>query len=228
KNLKDWMKDEAVPAPITHTGTSSYIRYEPYGVTLIIAPWNYPVQLAIAPAIGAIAAGNTIVLKPSGMAVHTSNLLKEMITNTVEEEVFTVDEGGIAETNELLEEKFDYIFFTGSTAVGKIMMEKASKHLTPVTLELGGKSPTIVDKDCNISLAAKRIVWGKYTNAGQTCVAPDYVYVHEKIYMKFLRALKKQVQKMYGKRPLQNKDYARIINKNHFERIQGLLTDTKV
>lgn len=228
KNLKDWMKDEAVPAPITHTGTSSYIRYEPYGVTLIIAPWNYPIQLAIAPAIGAIAAGNTIVLKPSEMAVHTSNLLKDMISNTFEAELFTVVEGGITETNKLLEEKFDYIFFTGSTAVGKIMMEKASKHLTPVTLELGGKSPTIVDKDCNISLAAKRIVWGKYTNAGQTCVAPDYVYVHEKIYMKFLRSLKKQVQKIYGKRPLQNKDYARIINKNHFERIQGLLIDAKV
>src|SRR5699024_12419529 len=132
------------------------------------------------------AAGNTIVLKPSEMAVHTSNLLKDMISNTFEAELFTVVEGGITETNKLLEEKFDYIFFTGSTAVGKIMMEKASKHLTPVTLELGGKSPTIVDKDCNISLAAKRIVWGKYTNAGQTSVAPEYVYVHVKINMKVL------------------------------------------
>lgn len=228
KHLKDWMKDKEVPAPLTHKGTSSYITYEPYGVTLIISPWNYPVQLALAPMIGALAAGNTVVLKPSEIAVHTSNLLKDMITSTFESEVVTVVEGGVKTTNELLEQKFDYIFFTGSTQVGKIIMQKASKYLTPVTLELGGKSPTIVDEDCNINLSAKRIVWGKYTNAGQTCVAPDYVYVHEKIYMKFLRALQRQIHRLYGKRPLNNKNYARIINKNHFERLQQLLTDAKV
>lgn len=228
KHLKDWMEDEEVPAPLTHKGTSSYITYEPYGVTLIIGPWNYPLQLALAPMIGALAAGNTVVLKPSEIAVHTSNLLKEMINATFESEIVCVVEGGVETTTNLLEQQFDYIFFTGSTQVGKIIMEKASKHLTPVTLELGGKSPTIVDENCNISLSAKRIVWGKYTNAGQTCVAPDYVYVHEKIYMKFLRALKRQIQRMYSKRPLNNKDYARIINKNHFERLQRLLTNAKI
>ncbi|HLS24096.1 MAG TPA: aldehyde dehydrogenase [Pseudogracilibacillus sp.] len=228
KHLKDWMEDEEVPAPLTHKGSNSYITYEPYGVTLVIAPWNYPLQLALAPVIGALAAGNTVVLKPSEISVHTSNLLNKMISATFEPEICTVVEGAVEETNALLEQRFDYIFFTGSTHIGKIIMEKASKHLTPVTLELGGKSPTIVDEDCNISLSAKRIVWGKYTNAGQTCVAPDYVYVHEKIYMKFLRALKRQIHRLYGKRPLNNKDYGRIINKKHFDRLTKLLEDAKI
>src|SRR5690625_3247182 len=220
KHLKDWMADEEVPAPLTHKGTKSYITYEPYGVTLIISPWNYPLQLALAPVIGAMAAGNTIVLKPSEIAVHTSNLLNDMISSTFDSEYIAVVEGGVETSEALLAEKFDYIFFTGSTLIGKIIMREASKFLTPVTLELGGKSPTIVDKDCNLSLTAKRIVWGKYTNAGQTCVAPDYVYVHEKVYMKFLRALKKQIVRLYSKRPLKNDQYARIINKNHFDRLR--------
>src|SRR5690625_2480404 len=151
-----------------------------------------------------------------------------MVKNTFEPELFSVVEGGVETSNELLEEKFDYIFFTGSTQIGKIIMQQASKHLTPVTLELGGKSPTIVDRDCNINLSAKRIVWGKFTNAGQTCVAPDYVYVHEKIYMKFLKALRRQIQRLYSKRPLANDDYARIVNKRHYERLQRLLTDAKI
>lgn len=228
KHLKDWMADEEVPAPLTHKGTKSYITYEPYGVTLIISPWNYPLQLALAPVIGAVAAGNTIVLKPSEIAVHTSNLLNDMISSTFDSEYIAVVEGGVDTSEALLAEKFDYIFFTGSTQIGKIIMREASKFLTPVTLELGGKSPTIVDKDCNLSLTAKRIVWGKYTNAGQTCVAPDYVYVHEKVYMKFLRALKKQIIRLYSKRPLKNDQYARIINKSHFDRLRKMLQNAKI
>lgn len=228
KHLKEWMEDEEVATPLTHKGSRSFISYEPYGVTLIISPWNYPIQLALAPMIGAIAAGNTVILKPSEIAVHTSNLLKEMIEAYFAKEVISVVEGGAETTTALLEQQFDYIFFTGSTAVGKIIMEKASHHLTPVTLELGGKSPTIVDSDANLSLAAKRIVWGKFTNAGQTCVAPDYVYVHEKVYMKLLREMKRHIQRMYGKRPLNNKHYTRIINKKHFDRLKHLLENTKV
>lgn len=228
KHLKDWMKDEEVPAPLTHKGTKSYITYEPYGVVLNISPWNYPFQLSLLPAIGAIAAGNTVVIKPSELAIHSSHLLHQMISDTFSESFVAVVEGGKETTEQLLEQKFDYIFFTGSTRVGKIIMEKASKHLTPVTLELGGKSPTIVDRDVNVGLAAKRIVWGKYTNAGQTCIAPDYVYVHEKVYMKLLKAMKKYIQHFYSKRPLKNEDYARIINKNHFERLLGLLENVKI
>lgn len=223
KHLQDWMKDEKVPAPITHKGTSNYIRREPYGVTLIIAPWNYPIQLAIAPMIGAIAAGNTIILKPSELTPQTSSLLFDMLTNTFEEEYITVFEGDKTVVNTLLENRFDYIFFTGSTAVGKIMMQQASKFLTPITLELGGKSPAIIDKDCHISHSAKRLVWGKLTNAGQTCVAPDYLYVHEAVKEKFIREVKKQIKKMYGKKPLENDQYVKIVQPHHFERIIGLM-----
>src|SRR5690625_1770060 len=223
KHLKQWIKPKRAAAPMTHKGTANYIYYEPYGVTLIISPWNYPLQLAIAPAIGAIAAGNTVILKPSELTPHTSGLLNKLITETFDPNVFTVIEGGKDISQQLLQERFDYIFFTGSTHVGKIVMEKASKHLTPVTLELGGKSPAIVDEDCNISLTAKRIVWGKFTNAGQTCVAPDYVYVHENIYNKLLKAIQKHIFSLYGKRPLKNKDYVKIINEKHFERLTNLL-----
>mgnify|MGYP001224210161 FL=1 len=228
KHLKEWMEDEEVPTPLTHKGSNSYIRYEPYGVVLVIAPWNYPLQLSIAPMVGALAAGNTVIVKPSEIAVHTSNLIKEMIDDTFAPEVCMVIEGDKEVTEELLAQRFDYIFFTGNNRVGKIVMEKASKHLTPVSLELGGKSPTIVDEDAPLSLSAKRIAWGKFTNAGQTCVAPDYVYVHEKIYMKFLRALKYHIQRLYSRQPLNNKEYGRIINKQHFERLTLLLEGAKV
>lgn len=228
KHLKKWMDKQEVPSPLTHKGTSSYIVYEPYGCTLIMAPWNYPLQLSILPAIGAIAAGNTVVLKPSELTPHTSKLLKRMVENTFDANFFTVVEGDKTISEQLLHERFDYIFFTGSTQVGKIIMEKASKHLTPVTLELGGKSPAIVDKECQLKLAAKRIVWGKFTNAGQTCVAPDYVYVQEKIHHKFVKELKKQIISLYGKNPLQNKDYVRIVNKEHFDRLLGFLKKDQV
>lgn len=225
KHLKNWMKSEKTETPVTHKGSKSYIQKEPYGVTLVMAPWNYPLQLAIAPAIGAIAAGNTVVMKPSELTQSTSAILADMIRATFDEGYFTVVEGAKDVSQQLLEQRWDYIFFTGSTNVGKIVMEKASKHLTPVTLELGGKSPVIVDKDAKVDLAAKRIVWGKFTNAGQTCVAPDYVYVHEKVKLKLLRAMKKHIQSFYGKKPLQNEDYVRIVGKDHFDRLHAFLAD---
>ncbi|MGP4107341.1 aldehyde dehydrogenase [Virgibacillus sp. L01] len=228
KQLKDWMEPEKADAPITHKGTSNYIYKEPYGVTLVIAPWNYPLQLAIGPAIGAIAAGNTVVLKPSEFTQSTSSLLAEIVGDTFDRTFFTVVEGAKETSKQLLEQQFDYIFFTGSSAVGKIVMQQASKHLTPVTLELGGKSPAIIDKDANIDLAAKRIVWGKFTNAGQTCVAPDYLYVHEKVKPKLLKAMKKHIKTFYSKKPLQNDDYTRIVHKEHFNRLQAFLADGEV
>lgn len=228
KHLKKWMIMNEKPAPLTHKGTTNYTMYEPYGVTLLLSPWNYPIQLALAPAIGAIAAGNTIILKPSELTPNTSNLIKKMIAKTFDANYFTVVEGDKTVSDKLLNERFDYIFFTGSTNVGKIIMEKASKHVTPVTLELGGKSPTIVDKECQLKLSAKRIVWGKFMNAGQTCVAPDYVYVHEKIHKKFMKELKKQITALYGKKPLHNDDYVRIVNEQHFNRLRNLIDKDKV
>ncbi|HAM81253.1 aldehyde dehydrogenase [Ornithinibacillus bavariensis] len=219
KHLKDWMEDESCDAPITHKGTKSFIRKEPYGVTLVISPWNYPLQLAIAPVIGAISAGNTVIIKPSEYSQSSSSLLAKMMRETFDPKYIAVVEGAKEASEQLLQEKFDYIFFTGSTAVGKIIMREASKHLTPVTLELGGKSPAIIDRDASIELSAKRIVWGKFTNAGQTCVAPDFLYIHSKIKDKLLKEMKKQLKSLYKKNPLGNDDYVRIINENHFNRL---------
>ncbi|GAA0416436.1 MAG: aldehyde dehydrogenase [Bacillota bacterium] len=224
KHLRDWMEPIKVSAPITHKGTKNFIMKEPYGVCLIMAPWNYPLQLALAPVIGALAAGNCAVIKPSEDAPATSALLREMIREYFDPSYLTVIEGAKEIAQELLQQRFDYIFFTGSTQTGKIIMREASNHLTPVTLELGGKSPVIVDKDANINLAAKRIVWGKFTNAGQTCVAPDYLYVHEKVKFKLLKAMKKYMKSFYGKSPLSNKDYIRIINEKHFDRLHTYLS----
>lgn len=225
KHLKEWIKPERVKTPLTHKGTKNYIYKEPYGVTLIISAWNYPLQLAIAPAIGAIAAGNTIVIKPSEVAASTSRLLLNMVEATFSKEYFTVIEGDATTSQALLSESFDYIFYTGSARVGKIIMKRASENLTPITLELGGKSPVIVDQDANIKLAAKRIAWGKFTNAGQTCVAPDFIYIHDKIKNKFLRALIKQIKTLYGKYPLKNKNYVRIINEKHYKHVEKFLDD---
>src|SRR5699024_8786512 len=224
KNLQRWMEPEKVASPMTHKGTKNYILREPFGVTLVISPWNYPLQLAIAPVIVAIAAGNCVILKPSEFAQSTSALLAEMIRSTFDGSFFSVIEGDKETSQYLLNQKFDYIFFTGSTKVGKSVMKQASEHLTPVTLELGGKSPAIVDKDANINFAAKRIVWGKFTNAGQTCVAPDYLYVHEKVKFRLLKAMKKHIKSFYGKSPLKNNDYTRIINHSHFERLERFLS----
>ncbi len=228
KHLKEWMQDDLVDAPITHKGTKNYIRKEPYGVTLVISPWNYPLQLALAPAIGAIAAGNTVVIKPSEYSPSTSSLLAKMIGETFDSNFITVVQGSKEVSEALLNQRFDYIFFTGSTAVGKIIMRKASEHLTPVTLELGGKSPAIINKDANLSITAKRIIWGKYTNAGQTCVAPDYLYVHHKIKDKLLKEMKKQIKSIFSTNALDNEDFVRIINENHFNRLVAYLSNGTV
>lgn len=228
KNLQRWMEPEKVPAPLTHKGTKNYILKEPYGVALVIAPWNYPIQLALTPVIGAIAAGNCVVLKPSEHAQATSSLLAKMIQSYFDSSYFTVIEGGKEISQLLLEQQFDYLFFTGGTETGKKVMRQASSHLTPVTLELGGKSPVIVDHDANVNLAAKRIVWGKFTNAGQTCVAPDYIYAHEKIKFRLLKAMKKYIKSFFGKSPLKNKDYVRIINQFHFERLEQFISNGTV
>ncbi|MFC3038997.1 aldehyde dehydrogenase [Virgibacillus xinjiangensis] len=225
KNLRYWMEPVKAASPLTHKGSKSFILAEPYGVTLIISPWNYPLQLALSPVIGALAAGNCAVIKPSEYSRATSSLLARMIKSTFNPSYITVVEGAKETSEQLLKQRFDYIFFTGSTEVGKIVMKQASEHLTPVTLELGGKSPVIVDKDANINLAAKRIVWGKYTNAGQTCVAPDYLYVHEKVKFKLLKAMKKQIKNFYGREPLKNPDYIRIINHKHYSRLEQYLTN---
>ena len=223
KHLQEWMAPEKVNAPMTHKGTKNFIFKEPYGVCLIISPWNYPLQLALAPLIGAIAAGNCAIIKPSEYAKATSIILEEMIKDTFDPSFVKVVQGDKEISEKLLQQRFDYIFFTGSTAVGRIIMKEASKHLTPVTLELGGKSPAIVDKDASIQLAAKRIVWGKFTNAGQTCIAPDFLYVHDKVKFKLLKEMKKQIKSFYGKAPLKNKDYIRIINQKHFDRLKNYL-----
>src|SRR5699024_2598099 len=193
-HLSHWMKKEAVPAPLTDKGTSSYIIKEPFGLALVIQPWNYPIQLSILQVISALSAGSTALLKPSEFAPDVSELINKMVTEYFDANYITVIEGEKETSEALLEKRFDYIFFTGSTPVGKIVMEKASKFLTPVTLELGGKSPAIIDKSANVSLSAKRIAWGKFTNAGQTCVAPDYIFVHEKIYKSFMKAIKKSIK----------------------------------
>lgn len=228
KHLKTWMAPEKVPSPLTHRGSKSYIMKEPYGVVLIISPWNYPLHLSLAPAISALAAGNCVIIKPSEYAKATSELLASLIQTTFDQSLIHVVEGGVDTTKQLLKERFDYIFFTGSSQVGKEVMKAASEHLTPVTLELGGKSPAIIDADAKIDLSAKRIVWAKFTNAGQTCVAPDYLYVHQAIKFKFTKALVKHITNLFGKYPLYNENYAKIINDKHFERLIGYLDDGRV
>lgn len=223
KHLPKWSKPKKVKTPFTHLGASSYSYPEPYGRALIIAPWNYPFQLAIAPLIGAMAAGNCAVIKPSELAPNTSSVLARMISETFDPGYIAVVEGALETSQALLAEPFDYIFFTGSSAVGKIVMEAASKHLTPVTLELGGKSPCIVHDDADIKKAAKRIVWGKLLNAGQTCVAPDYLYVHARIKEPLVNEMKKQIRKLFG-HPLDSPEsFPKIINERHFNRIISLL-----
>ncbi|MGM0419137.1 MAG: aldehyde dehydrogenase family protein, partial [Thermodesulfobacteriota bacterium] len=201
KKLSKWAKTKKVPTPITLFGSKSRIIPEPLGNILIIAPWNYPFNLSIMPAIGAIAAGNTVIIKPSEIAPETSSVLLEMINNNFLNEEIAVVEGGVEDTTKLLNHSFDHIFFTGGETVGKIVMKAASENLTPVTLELGGKSPAIVLKDSNIKISAKKIAWAKFTNAGQTCVAPDYVLVDKSVKAEFLDHLKKSIISLYGENP---------------------------
>ncbi|WP_042355819.1 aldehyde dehydrogenase [Bacillus rubiinfantis] len=223
KHLASWVKPQKVKTPVTHIGSKSYIYSEPYGVALIISPWNYPFQLALAPLIGAIAAGNCAVIKPSELTPKTSEVVEKIISECFPREFVAVVLGGVGTSQALLKEHFDTIFFTGSVAVGKIIMEAAAKQLIPVTLELGGKSPCIVHEDADLRVAAKRIAWGKWTNAGQTCIAPDYLYVHEKVKDKFLQQLRAAVIELYGEEPLQNSNFTRIVSERHFQRLATFL-----
>lgn len=227
KKLNKWSTPVKVKSSLTFFPVKSYIYSEPYGTVLVLAPWNYPFQLLMAPLIGALAAGNTVVLKPSEVSPVTSSLVANLINKNFDPRLLRVVEGGIPETTELLDQKFDYIFYTGSGSVGKIILEKAAKHLTPVTLELGGKSPCLVYSD-KIDLSAKRIMWGKFFNAGQTCVAPDYVILPAKDREKFIASCSNWLKYFYGENIQASTDYGRIINEKHFERLSGYLNKSKV
>lgn len=228
KHTRSFAKNQKVKTPIAQFHSKSYKKPSPYGVTLIMSPWNYPFMLTLDPLVDAIAAGNTAVIKPSAYSPRTSEVIKMIIEECFEEKYVAVILGGRAENQFLLNEHFDYIFFTGSIGVGKEVMRQASSHLTPVTLELGGKSPCIVEKTANIKLAAKRIVFGKYLNCGQTCVAPDYVYCDKSIKDELVEEIKKQVRKQYGKHPLKRENYGKIVNEKHFDRVSGLIESSKV
>ncbi|KKK34435.1 aldehyde dehydrogenase [Mesobacillus campisalis] len=223
KHIDTWVKPKREKTPVSHLGSTSFVYPEPYGTVLIIAPWNYPFQLAAAPLIGAIAAGNCAVIKPSELTPTTSEAFARLISEIFPEDYIAVVQGGIETSQALLEEKFDYIFFTGSVPIGRIIMEAAAKNLTPVTLELGGKSPCIVHGDANLKLAAKRIAWGKYINAGQTCVAPDYLYLQKDIKNEFLAFFKEAITELYSNAPLQNPDFTRIVTEKHFDRLSTFL-----
>ena len=223
KHVKYWMKPESVNTSLFNTPGSSYIYPEPYGSVLIIAPWNYPVQLLIAPAVAAIAAGNAVVLKPSEITTHTEELMTRIINSSFDPDLIKVVCGDKNVTQELIDARPDYIFFTGSTAVGSIIMQQAAKHLIPVTLELGGKSPCIVHDDADIQVAARRIAWGKCMNAGQTCIAPDYLFVHRSQLEAFKKAFETVLHDRYGSSILQNEDFTQIVNMHHFDRLERML-----
>lgn len=229
KSLHRWMKPERVPTPLALFGTRSWIHYEPKGVVLIVGPWNYPFQLVIAPLVAAVAAGNCVVCKPSELTPHTSALLVELIREVFPPEEVTVVEGGPAETQRLLALPFDHFFFTGSTRVGKIVAEAAAKHLSSTTLELGGKSPAVIDDSADLARAADRLVWGKFVNAGQTCIAPDYVMVSERRQAALVGELRRSISRMYGESDDARRaspDLARVINARNFERLTKMLDDT--
>ncbi|MEM5817823.1 MAG: aldehyde dehydrogenase [Desulfitobacterium hafniense] len=228
KHISSWVKPKRVRTPLVHFPSASYLYTEPYGSVLIMSPWNYPFQLTLAPLVGAISAGNCAVLKPSEYSANTSAMIERIVKEIFDESFVAVVRGGREANKTLLNEKFDYIFFTGSTEVGKTVMESAARHLTPVTLELGGKSPCIVDDTADLELAAKRIVWGKFLNAGQTCVAPDYLLVHRTVKEKLIQEIKKSITAFYGHDPIRNEDYPKIINQKHFERLLGLLKSGRI
>lgn len=230
KNVKKWSSEEKRKSPIVYYPSKSYIYKEPYGVTLIIGPFNYPFQLVIAPLIGAISAGNTAIIKPSENSRNIALLLEKLINENFPEGYLRVVNplGGKETVSLLLDKPFDYIFFTGSVRVGKLVMQKAAQYLTPVTLELGGKSPCIVDSDAKLKLAAKRIVWGKFLNAGQTCVAPDYLCVHKSVKDELLKLIINEIRVQFGENVRNSEDYPRIVNKSSLERLSGYLNDGKI
>jgi aldehyde dehydrogenase (NAD+) len=228
RNLPSWVKPERRKSPLIAWPAKSVVRREPFGVALIIGPWNYPLQLLLSPLVGAIAAGNCAVLKPSEMAPHTAGLVDRLIRATFPAEFITSIQGGRETAEALLGEKFDTIFFTGSTRTGRAVMAAAARHLTPVTLELGGKCPCIVGEDAPVDLTARRIVWGKFMNAGQTCVAPDHVWAHQRIAPALLEAMKRTLAEFYGSAPKESPDYGRIINAAHLGRLTGYLNDGQI
>ncbi len=228
RHVRRFSREKTVATPLPQFASRSYVKPMPYGVTLIMSPWNYPLLLTLEPLADAIAAGNTAVVKPSAYSPNTSEAIRKILEGIYPPEFVSVVTGGREENNFLLDEKFDYIFFTGSKNVGKIVLEKAAKHVTPVTLELGGKSPCIVDKSANLPLAAKRIVFGKYLNCGQTCVAPDYILCHSSVRDELLSCLKKEIARQFPGNYAANPDYGKIVNRKHFDRICGLIDPEKV
>ncbi len=228
KSLASWSKPRRVSAPLMHQPASAYVQPEPLGSVLIISPWNYPLLLCLSPLIAALSAGNCCVLKPSELAPATSALIKEMLESCFKPEYVCVVEGGVPETQELLAEQFDHIIYTGGGRVAKIVMRAAAEHLTPLTLELGGKSPCIVDKSANLPLAARRILFGKILNAGQTCIAPDYIFVHQDVKAELIAQLREQCTQMLGEAPLQNPSYPRIISRTHYQRVCGLMQQQNI
>jgi aldehyde dehydrogenase (NAD+) len=228
KNLKKWTAPRKVPTPMVTKPASSMRVPQPLGVVCVIAPWNYPVQLLLIPAAGAIAAGNAVVMKPSEVSSETSRVLAKIVPLYFTDKAVAIVEGGVQETTELLKQKFDHIFYTGNGAVGRVVMRAAAENLTPVTLELGGKSPTIVDASANIAVAARRIAWAKYVNAGQTCVAPDYVLAHKSIANELVEAIRTSITEFYGEDPHASKDYSRVISPKHFSRLTSLISSGKV
>ena len=224
-NLALWMRDQAIHTPLALLGSSSYIKYEPKGVVLIISPWNFPVNLTFCPLVSAIAAGNCVIIKPSEMTPHIATVMKKIVDEVFDENEVAMIEGGIDVSTELLKLPFNHIFFTGAPSVGKIVMAAAAKNLTSVTLELGGKSPTIVDETADIDMAARRITWSKFANNGQICIAPDYVYVHESKKEAFLTAVKKYIHQFYSDDATKESSYNRIVNSRHFDRLKGYIED---
>ncbi|MEK5040868.1 aldehyde dehydrogenase [Sporosarcina sp. FSL K6-3457] len=223
KNLEQWMESEVVKTPVHLQPAKSFIVREPYGSALIIGPFNYPFQLVMEPLVGAIAGGNCAIVKPSEASVYTGEIIKKILTDIFPSEFVRVVEGEQQETSALIHASFDYIFFTGSVAVGKVVMKAAAERLTPITLELGGKSPALVDQTADIVMAAERIVWGKFVNNGQTCVAPDYVIVHHTVKNQLVQAMGATIRKFYGKVAAESLDYGRIVNDKHFNRLLKIL-----
>lgn len=228
KELPLWAQGEKVKTPLVLMPGQSSIRSAPFGLVLILSPWNYPLQLSLKPLVGALAAGNRVVLKPSEISASVSQVLAKIIEETLPATEVIVVQGGVSETQALLKEKFDFIFFTGSTAVGQVVMKAAAEHLTPVILELGGKSPCIVDETANIAQAARRIVWGKFSNAGQTCVAPDYVIVHATVKERLMQECQLALTQFYGSDAGQSPDFGRIVSSKHFDRLLGLMQGSQV
>lgn len=230
RHIRSYSRRRRVRTPLAQFPARSFIIPEPYGNVLVMSPWNYPLLLSLAPVISAVAAGNTVILKPSAYSPATSAVIADIVRKVFPEEYVAVVEGGRDVNSDLLEQKFDYIFFTGSKTVGRLVMSKAAEHLTPVTLELGGKSPVIVDRRltaAEMQTAARRIVFGKFLNCGQTCVAPDYVLTHESLAEDFLAACRDETRKMFGEHPLENPDYGKIVNRKHFDRLCRMISELK-